>query len=129
MRRFLPITLLFILLLVGCGKNEVEYVKFQDRMSMDWDGDQEYLLEKIPMIKGENMNQYGKANTIIIALNRMLSDEYPNTIEEVVVKIAAEEGISLEELKNIKPDESAIKAMELVKYDKYDTTNGALEYE
>jgi len=73
----LVVTLVF----VGCatakdGDNDV-YVKFQDRMSMDWGYEDAIYLEKAVMLKGQGKSVYEKADIIIVTLNRVLNEKYP----------------------------------------------------
>ena len=57
------------------------YVKFQDRMSMDWDYDDSIYLRKAVMLKGQNKSLYEKADIIVVTLNRVLSTKYPKDIK------------------------------------------------
>lgn len=51
--------------------------------SMDWDKDDSYLLCKIAMAEAESEGVKGKALVMLVVLNRVWSDEFPDTIEEV----------------------------------------------
>lgn len=102
------------------------YVKFQDRMSMDWDYDDSIYLRKAVMLKGQNKSLYEKADIIVVTLNRVLSTKYPKDIKSVVEQIAEEEETSLDE---IEPDSDSAEALRIVKHERYDNTKGRLEYE
>lgn len=52
--------------------------------SMDWDKDDSYLLCKIAMAEAESEGVKGKALVMLVVLNRVWSDEFPDTIEEVI---------------------------------------------
>ena len=126
MALLLVVTLVF----VGCatakdGDNDV-YVKFQDRMSMDWDYDDSIYLRKAVMLKGQGKSLYEKADIIVVTLNRVLSTKYPKDIKSVVEQIAEEEETSLDE---IEPDSDSAEALRIVKHERYDNTKGRLEYE
>lgn len=54
--------------------------------SMDWDADEAYLLARIAMAEAEGEDTEGKALVILVVLNRVWSDEFPNTIEEVILQ-------------------------------------------
>lgn len=122
----LVVTLVF----VGCatakdGDNDV-YVKFQDRMSMDWGYEDAIYLEKAVMLKGQGKSVYEKADIIIVTLNRVLNEKYPKDIKSVVEQLAEEEGESLDD---IEPDSEANEALRLVREERYDNTKGRLDYE
>lgn len=52
--------------------------------SMDWDKDDSYLLCKIAMAEAESEGVKGKALVMLVVLNRVWSNEFPDTIEEVI---------------------------------------------
>lgn len=103
------------------------YTKFQDRMSMDWDFiDHEFLL-KIATYKGGSAEQ--RAYTILVTLNRMLDENYPNTIHEVVLdELYNVDGITSYDFEGIITDDVSRQGMELVLYKKIDNSYGSTEY-
>jgi len=54
--------------------------------SMDWDGEESYLLAKIAMAEAEGESIEGKALVILVVLNRVWSNQFPDTIEEVILQ-------------------------------------------
>lgn len=54
--------------------------------SRDWDADESYLLAKIAMAEAEGEDTVGKALVVMTVLNRVLSDCFPGTIEEVIME-------------------------------------------
>lgn len=52
--------------------------------SMDWGKDDSYLLCKIAMAEAESEGVKGKALVMLVVLNRVWSNEFPDTIEEVI---------------------------------------------
>lgn len=50
--------------------------------SMDWDKDDSYLLCKMAMAEAESEGVKGKALVMLVVLNRVWSNEFPDTIEE-----------------------------------------------
>lgn len=52
--------------------------------SLDFDGDDAYLLEKIAMAEAEGEDTEGKALVMLVVLNRVWSDGFPDTIEKVI---------------------------------------------
>lgn len=60
--------------------------KIDDRLvdSKDFSSDEIYLLAKIAMAEAEGESTDGKALVILVVLNRVLSDAFPDTIEDVL---------------------------------------------
>lgn len=52
--------------------------------SRDWDAEESYMLMKIAMAEAEGESVEGKALVMLVVLNRVWSDGFPNTIEEVI---------------------------------------------
>ena len=52
--------------------------------SKDWDADDAYLLAKIAMAEAEGESMQTKTLVILTVLNRVQSDEFPDTIKEVI---------------------------------------------
>lgn len=55
-------------------------------MSYDWDADDAYLLAKIAMAEAEGEDTEGKALVMLVVLNRVWSDKFPNSIEDVITE-------------------------------------------
>lgn len=73
--------------------------------SMDWDAEDAYMLAKIAMAEAESEDTEGKALVMLVVLNRVWSDEFPDTIVILVAYVAAWKAInylfdSLEELES-----------------------------
>ncbi len=54
--------------------------------SWDWDAEESYMLAKIAMAEAEGEDTEGKALIILVVLNRMRSDDFPDSIEEVIME-------------------------------------------
>ena len=52
--------------------------------SRDWDGEDSEMLMKIAMAEAEGESVEGKALVMLVVLNRVWSDAFPDTIEEVI---------------------------------------------
>lgn len=52
--------------------------------SRDWDSDDSERLMKIAMAEAESEGVEGKALVMLVVLNRVWSDDFPDTIEEVI---------------------------------------------
>lgn len=123
----LILCVIVLLAVSGCGltKSDVQetsvndYVKFQDRMSMDWDVVQDYgLVDTAIYYAGFHATPEEYAYNIIVSLNRMLSPDYPNTLEDICIFFP-------EELSRPK---AAFQGMDLVTAGRWDETNGSMEY-
>ena len=62
---------------------EVDYYP-EFTYSKDWSAEESYLLARIAMAEAEGCNTQTKTLIIMCVLNRVWSDEFPNTIEEVI---------------------------------------------
>lgn len=96
--------------------------------------DEEFLL-KIAQYKGGNVED--KAYTMMVVVNRVLSDEQPyekylehtmTTVQdEVLRELYGVDKLTPFQFEQIMPDEDAFKALEMIKQG-FDNTNGSLEY-
>lgn len=119
MRRLI-ILCVMCLLLSGCTSKEKEYTSFQDRHSMDWSAEESDALMLMAENKGGTVED--RAYNIVVALNRVWSPDYPDTIEEVV-----DLELPCGKMDLIISDETK-EAMHMVMYDRVDNTNGSFEY-
>lgn len=55
-------------------------------MSCDWDNADAYLLARIAMAEAEGEDTEGKALVMLVVLNRVWSDKFPNSIEDVITE-------------------------------------------
>lgn len=61
--------------------------------SRDWDYEESYLLAKIAMAEAEGEDVEGKALVILVVLNRVWSDSFPGSIEEVILQHSEKSGV------------------------------------
>ena len=102
---------------------------FHSIMSCDWDADDSYLLAKIAMAEAEGEDTEGKAYVIMVVLNRMLSDEFPDTIEGVIFQDNQFSPVSNGRFYNIEPNDDCWDALDMIQVDKWDKSQGALYFE
>lgn len=101
------------------------YVKFQDRMSMDWDSNDAMFLEKCAEFHGGSVTD--RAYTILVTLNRVVADWRP--IPEVVMEELYEvDGISQYDFEGIVPSEETHEAMRMIMLDRFDNSYGSMDY-
>lgn len=73
-------------------------------MSMNWGAEDNYLLAKIAMAEAESEDTEGKALVILVVLNRVWSDGFPNSIEEVIYQSGQFSPISNGRFDRVEPD-------------------------
>lgn len=106
-------------------EDEVEYVKFQDRMSMDWDSEDHMYLGKIAEYHGGTAED--RAYTILVTLNRCI--EYDIPIREIVLEELYEyHGLQAYEFEEICISELTKEAFHMIMIERFDNSYGSLEY-
>lgn len=103
--------------------------KFQDRMSMDWDADDETLMLEFTEYLNSSGSAEVKAWNILVVLNRMLDENYPNSISGVIEQELEQRGESLEFLDFVVITQVDRAAMELIKCKRWDATGGSLVFQ
>lgn len=98
-------------------------------MSMDWGAEDSYLLAKIAMAEAESEDTEGKALVILVVLNRVWSDGFPNTVEEVIYQPEQFSPISNGRFDSVEPDADCWAALDWIMLDKWDGSCGATYFE
>ena len=108
------------------------YPKF--KYKRNWTKNEEYLLAKIAECEGGNQNVQTRSLIIMVVLNRVESDKFPDTIKEVIYH--NNNGVyqfsplcSGGSWWNIEPTQESYDAVKLVKQSEYDYSGGALYFE
>lgn len=103
--------------------------KFQDKYSMDWSFMDEGFLIKIASYKGKDKSVEERAYIILVTLNRVFSDQYPNDITQVVLdELYGVDGLTPYYFEEIPMDEESYEALDMIMYEKFDNSNGSLDY-
>ena len=97
--------------------------------SMDWDKDDSYLLCKIAMAEAESEGVKGKALVMLVVLNRVWSDEFPDTIEEVIFQKNQFSPVANGRYDAVEPDEECYEALKLIQVDHWNESQDALYFE
>ncbi|NLZ80726.1 MAG: cell wall hydrolase [Clostridiales bacterium] len=97
--------------------------------SKDWDYEDSYLLAKIAMAEAEGCNTQTKTLVIMTVLNRVWSDEFPDTIEEVIFQENQFSPIDNGRWDRVEPNEDCYEAVKIVMEAKYDYSSGATYFE
>ena len=110
------------------SKAEVDqYPEF--KYSKDWSSEEIYLLAKIAMAEAEGCNIQTKTLIIMCVLNRVWSDEFPDTIEEVIFQENQFSPIDNGRWDRVEPNEDCYEAVKVVMEAKYDYSGGATYFE
>lgn len=114
---------------------EAEWKLYQEQTrtglihSMDFDADDAYLLEKIAMAEAESEDTEGKALVMLVVLNRVWDERFPDTIQSVINEKGAFTPVSNGRFDSVEPDADCMKAMELITVEHWDESQGALYFE
>ena len=110
--------------------NEVEVDYYPEfTYSKDWSAKESYLLAKIAMAEAEGCNTQTKTLIIMCVLNRVWSDEFPDTIEEVIFQENQFSPIDNGRWDRVEPNEDCYEAVRIVMEAKYDYSGGATYFE
>ena len=107
---------------------EVDYYP-EFTYSKDWSAQESYLLARIVMAEAEGCNIQTKTLIIMCVLNRVQSDEFPDTIEEVIFQENQFSPIDNGRWDRVEPNEDCYEAVKVVMEAKYDYSGGATYFE
>ena len=107
---------------------EVDYYP-EFTYSKDWSAKESYLLARIAMAEAEGCNTQTKTLIIMCVLNRVWSDEFPDTIEEVIFQENQFSPIDNGRWDRAEPNEDCYEAVKVVMEAKYDYSGGATYFE
>ena len=107
---------------------EVDYYP-EFTYSKDWSAKESYLLARIAMAEAEGCNTQTKTLIIMCVLNRVWSDEFPDTIEEVIFQENQFSPIDNGRWDRVEPNEDCYEAVKAVMEAKYDYSGGATYFE
>ena len=97
--------------------------------SMDWDAEDAYLLAKIAIAEAEGEGIEGKALVMMVVLNRVWSEEFPDSIEDVIFQENQFSPVSNGRYDRVEPDQECYEALEMIQVEKWDESDGALYFE
>lgn len=104
--------------------------------SLDWGAEDSYLLAKIAMAEAEGEGVEGKAMVIIVVLNRVWAEGFPNSIEDVIFDYNEQKDIYQfspvapgGRWWTTEPDEECYEALRIIMVEKWDESEGALYFE
>lgn len=104
--------------------------------SKDWSYEDSYLLAKIAMAEAEGENIQTKTLVILTVLNRVFSDDFPDTIYDVIFEYNENTGVYQfspvipgGRWWTTEPNEDCYEAVRVVMESRYDYSGGALFFE
>lgn len=92
------------------------------------DEDDEYLLAKIAMAEAEGQSTKGKALVMCVVINRVLSNEFPDSVHDVIYEENQFSPISNGRFDRVEPNKDCYKSLNMIKSG-WDESNGALYFE
>lgn len=95
----------------------------------EWDTEDEYRLCKIAMAEAEGEDTEGKALVMLVVLNRVESDEFPDSIEEVITQKGQFTAYSNGRYDRVEPSEDCWAALRLIQEENWDESCGATYFE
>lgn len=95
----------------------------------EWSEQEEYLLAQIAEAEAGSESVQGKALVILVVLNRVQNNEFPNSIRSVIYQDMQFSPVSNGTFENTEPDADCWEALEVVKNSQYDFSGGALYFE
>jgi len=114
--------------------NEVEAVaaaddiQYSDAAGLDFTDEESQMLLKLAMAEAEDQGTIGKAIVICVVKNRVNSDQFPNSIEEVIFQPGQFSPIEDGRYYEAVPDEECYEALEWV-LNNWDSSAGAIYFE
>lgn len=96
--------------------------------SLDYDAEEAYILAKMAMAEAEGEDTEGKALVILVILNRVWAEQFPDTIREVISQKNAFTSYSNGRYDRVEPDADCWAALALVE-GHWDESQGALYFE
>lgn len=97
--------------------------------SMDWDAYESYLLAKIAMAEAEGEDTEGKALVMLVVLNRVWTDEFPDSIEGVIFQKGQFSPVANGRFDSVEPDRDCWEALDMIMREHWDKSQGALYFE
>ncbi len=97
--------------------------------SMDLDSTDAYMLAKIAMAEAESEDTEGKALVILVVLNRVLDNKFPNTVREVIFQKGQFSPVSNGRYYKVKPNEDCYRALQLIQVSGWNKSKDAIYFE
>lgn len=113
------------------AKEQIMYPLFA--YDKEWSSEEKYLLAKIATAEAEGSTTQCKTLVIMAALNRVQSDEFPDTIRKVIFQcsngVYQFSCVGNGRWDRVEPDQDSYEAVEVVRNSEYDYSGGCLYFE
>lgn len=109
--------------------DELTSVPYQSQAGIEEKSQDDYLLAKIAMAEAEGEDIEGKALVMLVVLNRVQSNEFPNTIEAVICQPKQFSPITDGRFDKVEPNDDCWKALTMIKRKNWDESMGATYFE
>lgn len=97
--------------------------------SMELDGEESYLLTKIAMAEAGGEDTEGKALVMLVVLNRVLDDKFPDTVRDVIYQKRQFSPVGDGIFDETEPDADCLAALDMIMLERWDESNGATYFE
>lgn len=103
--------------------------EFENNFNTELSFDDAYILAKIAMAEAESEDTEGKALVMLVVLNRVKDDKFPDSVEAVVMQKGQFSPVANGRYDEVEPDEDCFRALELIQKCGWDESNGATYFE
>lgn len=100
---------------------------YSGMIELSWD--EAYLLTQIAMEEAEGEDTEGKALVMWVVLNRIKSEEFPNSVEEVIYDEGEFAPVGNEEFGQTEPNDDCWRALNMIVIEGWNQSEGALYFE
>ena len=90
---------------------------------------EDYLLAQIAMAEAEGEDTEGKALVMLVVLNRVEADEFPDSVEHVIYQAGQFSPVASGRFDRVEPDADCWEALSLIEVDGWDNSMGATYFE
>lgn len=111
------------------AKEKINEAEINCCYELDLSAEESYLLAKIAMAEAEGCSTQTKALIVMCVLNRVESNEFPETIKEVIFQENQFSPIDNGRWDRVEPNEDCYEAVKIVMEAKYDYSGGATYFE
>nr|WP_325300245.1 cell wall hydrolase [uncultured Dysosmobacter sp.] len=95
----------------------------------DMSDDEQLMIAKMAMAEAEGEDTEGKTLVMLVILNRVKNENFPDTIEDVIAQPDAFTSYTNGRYAEAEPDDDCWAAMDLITTDQWDESQGALYFE
>lgn len=88
-----------------------------------------YLLAKIAMAEAEGEDTEGKALVMLVVLNRVKADGFPDSVEDVIYQARQFSPVASGKFDRVEPDADCWQALSMIELDGWDESMGATYFE